>query len=75
MNLFSCCRYIKLHLHTKSNLVCTKSQLAPIKTIFPPKLGLCGAVLLAQLMQKVKAFLKLNIEDTLFWTDSTKVLA
>lgn len=48
--------------------------MAPIKSLSIPRLELCGAQLLTQLMAKVAGALEMNIRDTYYWTDSTIVL-
>ncbi|XP_067208459.1 uncharacterized protein [Linepithema humile] len=55
-------------------LICSKSQIAPIKVLSIPRLELCGAQLLAQLMDKVRNALEINIDNKYFWTDSSIVL-
>jgi hypothetical protein len=46
-----------------------------VKKITLPMLELCGALLLAQLIQKTVPALDLKIDRILLWTDSTIVLS
>ena len=55
-------------------LVISKSKVAPIKKLTIPRLELCGAYLLSQLLH-VKEVYQFPLKDIYAWTDSTIVLS
>lgn len=60
-----------------SNLLCSKSRVAPVKnkTITIPKLELCGAIVLTRLIKNVTQALKIELNGIYAWSDSTITLA
>ena len=59
----------------KTSLVISKSRVAPIKRVTIPRLELCGAHILAQLLHHCKTLFHIPPEDIFAWTDSTIVLS
>jgi len=57
-----------------SRLLCSKSRVAPVKGATIPRLELGGALVLAQLAEKVAAAWELDVKDFHLWTDSTVAL-
>ncbi|XP_076384099.1 uncharacterized protein LOC143261867 [Megalopta genalis] len=74
---YSACLYARTigkDSRVKTQLLCAKSRVTPLKTITLARLELCGAVLLSSLYQTVRKAITYDIRDVSFWTDSTIVL-
>lgn len=72
---YGCCIYIRvIYLDNiiSCNLICSKSRVAPLRTISLPRLELCACVLSAQTTTKIlKIFENSFVIDSInFWTDS-----
>ncbi|CAG4951544.1 unnamed protein product [Colias eurytheme] len=57
------------------SLITSKTRVAPVKQVSIPRLELCGAVLLARLLDEVRGILDVPKHQIHAWTDSSIVLA
>ncbi|XP_030763274.1 uncharacterized protein LOC115887891 [Sitophilus oryzae] len=58
-----------------SNLLCSKSRVSPLALNTIPRLELCGALLLAELMNSILNSTQFDIQSKVYWCDSTIVLS
>lgn len=56
------------------HLLCAKSKVSPLKSLTMPRLELCAALVLSQLMSKVISSTHFKFKDIYCWSDSTIVL-
>ena len=56
------------------SIVTAKTRVSPIKRLTIPRLELCGAYLLTQLLHHVKEVYRMPLSNVFAWTDSTIVL-
>ncbi|XP_075156162.1 uncharacterized protein LOC142229484 [Haematobia irritans] len=77
-NAYAAVIYTRIQLENDSvciNLLTSKSRVAPVKSLSIPKLELCGAALLADVVESVVPSMKVTNYEIYKWTDSTIVLA
>lgn len=70
---YGACVYVrnKLEGQYDARLLCAKSRIAPLKNLSVPRLELCAALLLAQVMHKVLESVDVKFTRTYYWSDST----
>ena len=56
------------------NLLCAKSRVVPLKSVSIPRLELCAAVLLSNIVKKVCDCIQINFSKLSYYTDSTITL-
>lgn len=77
LHAYSACIYIRsisADGDVKVHLMMSKSKVAPLKGMTMPRLELCGALLAIRLAHKVKTSLRLKVDRSVYWCDSTIVL-
>ena len=67
-------RTVDLEGCTYVSLVMSKTRVAPLKRLTIPRLELCGAHLLAQILSHVQQVLNVPLNNVYAWTDSTVLL-
>lgn len=68
-------RCIDKYNNVTCNLICSKNRVAPLKHLTIPRLELCAAVELSQLVERVSTSLEMKIDEIYLWSDSSIVLS
>ncbi|XP_075217944.1 uncharacterized protein LOC142322755 [Lycorma delicatula] len=74
---YGACIYIRSNsseLGINITLLCAKSRVELIRKVSIPRLELCAALLLAQLVNQIVTALKLHCSEIVMWSDSTVTL-
>ncbi|XP_017479198.1 PREDICTED: uncharacterized protein LOC108368789 [Rhagoletis zephyria] len=77
MKAYGACVYAVSHTDgsAHTSLITAKSRVAPTKTVTLPRLELCAALLLAELLESVVSILAVNRRNVHCWSDSTIALS
>ncbi|XP_036150809.1 uncharacterized protein LOC118648578 [Monomorium pharaonis] len=74
---YGACIYLRSYTSKgefRTELLCSKARVAPLKATSLPRLELCAAMLLAQLVHKVRSSVELANVKLFLWSDSTITL-
>ncbi|XP_026475470.1 uncharacterized protein LOC113380447 [Ctenocephalides felis] len=77
MKAYGACLYIKTNYHNRKptvRLLCSKSRVAPLKSITLPRLELCAALLLTRLYKNTVKSLNFKVDNNYFWSNSSITL-
>ncbi|XP_011306367.1 uncharacterized protein [Fopius arisanus] len=74
---YGACIYVRCSNNNgdiQSALLCSRSRVSPLKTVSIPRLELCGAHTLVQLLRATQEAIKISIDRVILWTDSMVAL-
>jgi len=74
---YGACIYIRMKLvenQFRTELLCSKSRVAPLKAVSLPRLELSAALLLSRLLNKVRESINITRMEVFLWSDSTITL-
>lgn len=73
----TCCylRSVDKYGQIMVRLLCSKSRIAPLKSTTIARLELCGALLMAELVERLQQCLSISISKICYYTDSTTTLS
>ncbi|XP_012228825.2 uncharacterized protein [Linepithema humile] len=76
MEAYGACVYVRTSYKNfhRAHLLCAKSRVAPARSVTLPRLELCAAQLLAQLMQRIRKAIPTKFDGIYYWSDSTITL-